>query len=73
MITVHGRRWGTATEVAHALGADVTPDMIRKWAVRDGLTKIDRWYALDEAAAIERQKRTSGRGRKRLDARAHAA
>lgn len=73
MITAAGRTWGTATEIARALGGDVTPAMVRRWHDRDGLTKIDGRYPLDEAARIEASKRRSGRGRKRLDAGRAAA
>lgn len=70
MITLNGQQFGTATEIAQALGADITIDMIRKWAQRDGLTRYrDQTghvhYALDQAAAIERTKRASRKGRPR--------
>ncbi|MET7867968.1 hypothetical protein [Micromonospora taraxaci] len=68
MIYAAGRYWGTAAQLAHALGADVTPAMIRRWRDRDGLTTIDGCSPLDEAATIEARKRRSTRGRpRRLD------
>lgn len=69
--------WGTAAELAAALGPDVTPAMVRKWAKRKGLPRARMRDAngrpevryplqgLDGAAAIERAARLSTRGRKR--------
>lgn len=73
MITVRGREYGTAAEIAHRLGGDVTVGMVRNWAARDGLEAIrvgrTVYYPLGQAAAIERDKRLTKRGRpRRLDA-----
>jgi hypothetical protein len=73
VITVDGRTYGTRGEIARALGSDVTPAMVRNWARRDGLSGhlagSVMYHPLDEAAAIERRKRLSTRGRPRkLDA-----
>lgn len=73
MIVVQGREYGTAEQIAARLGGDVTVAMVRNWAQRDGLARhrVGRtvYYPLDQAATIERDKRTSGRGRaRRLDA-----
>lgn len=69
MITVNGERWGTAADIAVALGGDVTPGMVRKWASRDGLAskRVSRtvYYPYAEAAEIEAAKRAGGRGRPR--------
>ncbi|GIE29984.1 hypothetical protein Ait01nite_030290 [Actinoplanes italicus] len=75
MITnpVTGEEWGTAFEIAAALGADITPKMIRNWATRDGLpaarlTGPGRgavYYPLPAAEEIEQRKRSSRRGRPR--------
>ena len=74
MIWVEKRQWGTAAEIAEALGPDVTATTVRWWARNDGLTAIRHRddagrprvrYPLDEAAAIEAAKRMSGRGRPR--------
>jgi hypothetical protein len=63
MITLHGPEWGTAA-------------MVRRWATRDGLREVtvpgpghgEVRFSLDQAAAIERDKRLSTRGRpRRLD------
>lgn len=73
-----GRHWGTAAQIAAALGRDVTIAMVRNWAARDGLEAVRDgravYYPLDQAVAIERDKRLSkeetGKGRpRRLDAR----
>lgn len=75
MIRLNDLEYGTAAEVAHALGADVTAEMIRNWARRDGLAYVTtrdddgRWrsrYQLRQAALIEAQKRSTRRGRPRL-------
>ncbi|GAB3817717.1 hypothetical protein [Micromonospora zhanjiangensis] len=73
MIMVRGREYGTADQIAAALGTDVTPAMVRNWSQRDGLARHRDgrtvYYDLDQAATIERDKRVSGRGRaRRLDA-----
>lgn len=73
MIRVHGREYGTAAEIAAALGPDVTVAMVRNWARRDGLTSHQSGrtvhHPLDQAADIEARKRLAGRGRRRrLDA-----
>lgn len=65
MIRIGGRDWGTAPQLAAALGPDVTPAMIRRWRDRDHLTTIAGYSPLDEATAIEAQKRHGGRGRPR--------
>ncbi|GLH97360.1 hypothetical protein [Phytohabitans aurantiacus] len=69
MITVDGRRYGTRDEIAQALGPDVTADMVRNWARRDGLPSHlaggVAYHPLDEAAAIEARKRLATRGRPR--------
>ncbi len=69
MIRVRGQEWGTAQQIAQALGPDITPDMVRNWWRRDGLPacRIGRsvYYPLARAAQIERQKRQSTRGRPR--------
>lgn len=73
MITVAGQRYGTATQIAAALGPDITPQRIRDWAYRGLLTGIHlpgqgrgrTYYALDQAAHVERVTRTSTRGRRR--------
>lgn len=74
MIRVDGKEWGSAAEIAEALGPDVTVTTVRWWARNDGLTAV-RYrddagrprvrYPYDEAAAIEAAKRLSGRGRPR--------
>jgi hypothetical protein len=78
VITVEGQCWGTAAEIAEALGPDVTPTMVRNWARRDGLPKArsedddgrpEVRYPLAQAAVIEARKRLATRGRPRkLDA-----
>lgn len=60
-----GREWGTAAQLAARLGPDITEGMIRRWRERKGLTTLDGYSPLDEAAAIEHAVRTSGRGCKR--------
>ena len=77
MIRAGGREYGTAAEIAEALGPDVTEAMVRNWARRDGLVRVrmagpdgrpEVRYPLDQAAQIEAAKRKSGRGRpRRLD------
>jgi hypothetical protein len=77
MIRHDGRDWGTAEQLAQALGPDVTAAMLRNWASRDGLAKIrmadgagrpEVRYPLDQAAEIEARKRIAQRGRpRRLD------
>ncbi len=59
------REYGTAAEIADALGPDVTTAMVRRWADRDGLPAYHEpgrgrgtvRYLLDRAAAIERERR----------------
>lgn len=69
MITLDGLQYGTAGQIAAALGPDVTPAMVRRWADRGRITRYGRWYRLDQAAAAERDTRTSPRGRpRRVDA-----
>ncbi|MEK8108672.1 hypothetical protein NKG94_34565 [Micromonospora sp. M12] len=69
MIWAAGREYGTAVEIAAALGTDVTERMIVNWRRRDGLEcqQVGRkvYSPLDQAAQIEAQKRLSGRGRPR--------
>ena len=73
MIWVRGVEYGTAAEIAHRLGLDVTAGMVRRWADRDGLpahrtTGRGRGtvrYPLPEAARIEAIKRDTSRGRPR--------
>ncbi|WP_431892681.1 hypothetical protein [Micromonospora haikouensis] len=68
MIWRDGTHWGTAAELAAALGPDVTAAMVRRWRDRKGLTTRAGYSPLDEAAAIELATRTSTRGRpRRLD------
>lgn len=76
MIWRDGTYWGTAREIASALGPDVTEAMVRNWHRRDGLVRVrmagadsraEVRYPLDQAATIERDKRQSARGRPRLD------
>lgn len=77
VITLYGREYGTATQIAAALGPDITVAMVRAWARRGRLTRYRRgtttWYPLDQAAAVEADVASSGRGRKRLDADGQAA
>jgi uncharacterized protein YmfQ (DUF2313 family) len=69
VIRIAGQEYGTAQQLAQALGPDTTAEMIRNWRRRDGLmshrvgTVI--YSPLAAAAAIERQKRLSTRGRPR--------
>jgi hypothetical protein len=72
-----GREWGTAAQLVHRLGGDVTLAMVRNWQRRDGLERyrIGRtvYSPLAQARTIERDKRVqvdeTGRGRpRRLDA-----
>lgn len=74
MIRVEGEDWGTAAEIAAALGPDVRPATVRRWADRDGLPAVRAAgtdgrptvrYPLDAAARIEAAKRRGGRGRPR--------
>lgn len=73
VITLDGRTYGTAAELADALGPDITPQRIRDWARRGllnphhapGRGRGTTWYALDQAAAVERETRVSTRGRRR--------
>ncbi|NYT96313.1 hypothetical protein [Salinispora sp. H7-4] len=60
-----GREWGTAQQLVHRLGDDVTVAMVRRWRDRDGLTTHAGYSPLDEAARIEAAKRLSPRGRPR--------
>lgn len=70
MIPIRGETYGTATEIAAALGTDVTPDMIENWSRRDGLAKVKTRdqdgvlrtrYPLRQAAMIEATKRATRR------------
>lgn len=69
MIEIEGERYGTAAQIAAALGPDVTEDMVRKWERRHALPAVRRgrevWYPLREAASIEWRTRASGLGRGR--------
>lgn len=69
MIRFHGREYGTAAEIAHRLGPDVTEAMVRRWRDRDGLDAITlgrmAYSPLDRAAEIEANKRVGGKGRRR--------
>ncbi|MEU7771240.1 hypothetical protein AB0C44_07930 [Micromonospora taraxaci] len=69
MITLRGREYGTAAELAHRLGGDVTERMIVNWRRRDGLEchHVGRtvYSPLDQAATIEAAKRHAARGRPR--------
>lgn len=69
MITIDGHQYGTATQIAARLGADITPQRVRDWA-RRGLLDSHRahgrtWHRLDQAAAAELRTRRSTRGRPR--------
>lgn len=61
-----GQLWGTPAQLATTLG--VTVAMIRNWRRRDGLPVVGGLSPLVRAAEIERDKRQSGRGRRRLAA-----
>lgn len=74
MIQIGGKTWGTAAEIAAALGPDIRPATVRRWETRDGLPahrgKDDTGrpqvlFPLAEAARIEAAKRLSRRGRPR--------
>jgi hypothetical protein len=74
VIAHDGREYGTAAQIAHALGGDVTEAMVRNWARPDreqlARHRVGRtvYYPLDQAATIERDKRRTPRGRpRRLD------
>lgn len=60
-----GREYGTVQQLAHRLGADITPAMVRRWRERKGLADWDGLSFLDEATAIEAAVRRSTRGRPR--------
>jgi hypothetical protein len=72
-----GRLYGTAAQLVHHLGGDVTPAMVNNWRQRDGLERYRDgrtvYSPLDQATSVERDKRVqaeeTGRGRpRRLDA-----
>lgn len=77
MIDVRGTWYATAGEIAAELTRKrqrrITPDAVRRWADRDGLTRhrVSRrlvLYPVDEAEQIEADKWYSTRGRpRRLD------
>ncbi|MEU4367537.1 hypothetical protein [Micromonospora chersina] len=81
LLRIHGRQYGTAVQIAAALGSDVTEDMVRNWArprETNPLTRIQVgrsvFYPLDEAQDKEAEKYLSGRGRPRqLDEQIMAA
>lgn len=82
VITVAGQRYGTARDIAQALGPDITAARVRDWARRGLLTghhlpgqgRGTTWYRLDHAATTERTTRQATRGRPRsLDTKATAA
>ncbi|XTZ18176.1 hypothetical protein ACQSSU_12780 [Micromonospora echinospora] len=60
-----GQQWGTAQQLVHRLGADITTPMVRRWRDRAGLTNRSGYSPLDEAARIEAAIRLRGRGRRR--------
>ncbi|EEP73516.1 hypothetical protein MCAG_03843 [Micromonospora sp. ATCC 39149] len=45
MLLTDGREYGTAAEIAHALGTDITADRVRDWARRSRKAD-DRLYGL---------------------------
>lgn len=60
------REYGTVQQLAHRLGRDISPAMVRRWRDRKGLTvTADDFSPLDEASAIEAPIRLGGKGRKR--------
>lgn len=66
--TYEGREYGTAQQLAHRLGRDVTTGMILRWRDNHGLANHDGLSYYDEAAAIEAKVAASKRGRpRRLD------
>ena len=65
MIIRDGRSYGTAAQIARALGSDVTEDMVRRWADRGLIPRYGHLFCLDEAAIAERDTRLSRRGRPR--------
>ncbi len=78
MVTLGQHQYGTADQVAHVLGPDVTPQRIRDWVYRGLLNAIRvpgaTYVRLDQAADVERRTRTSTRGRPRgLDTSRSAA
>ncbi|MEU7590692.1 hypothetical protein AB0A95_30925 [Micromonospora sp. NPDC049230] len=73
-----GREYGTAHQLIHQIGGDLTTGTINNWRRRDGLEchRVGRtvYSPLDQAAEIEADKRLGGRGRPRqLDATLDAA
>ncbi|NIL59955.1 hypothetical protein [Salinispora arenicola] len=80
MISLAGHHYGTAAQIAHALGPDITAARVRDWARRSRHTD-DRlhghlpgrgrgvtWYCHDQAVHVEMLTRTTGRGRTRVEA-----
>jgi hypothetical protein len=73
MVTVKGRDYGTADEIAQSLGPDVTPTTVRRWADRHELPVVclpgrgggEVLFPLDRAAQIEHDTRNSPLGRPR--------
>jgi hypothetical protein len=76
VITVAGRDWGSAEEIAERLGSDITIDCVREWAKsRKGKEPRVRsvklpnsgrvYYPLDECMKAERDTRRETRGRPR--------
>lgn len=53
MITIRGHHYGTATEIAHRLGPDITPQRVRDWA-RRSRNPADRLHGLLPAYRIRR-------------------
>lgn len=81
MIWHAGHHYGTADQIAHHLGDDITPDRVRDWARRSrqpgklhgllpghhqpGQGRGTTWYRLDQAAHVEMLTRTARCGRQR--------
>lgn len=72
MILIAGRRYGTAAQVAAALGPDVREGTVRSWLARhpwpaDAVVRVGRsvYLSYDHAATIESAVGSSRRGRPR--------
>jgi hypothetical protein len=65
--TIEGVVYARQSDVLDQLGPDVTADMLRKWARRHGVGKVnvgrEVWYDLTAAIEAEHRARASGRGR----------